>query len=212
MTEQESQQSESGRTPRVPAWKKGLLGIALVLTAVGGGFAMYDTLATPSGVPSEEPRRSKGAEELQPRELNPEEGRDRSRPELPAWPGEAPRTEPEKTEPTAGSDGAAGAEGESLWPAALFRLGFGFFVGFSIGYAIRVFVRIALVAVGLAFLLLFGLQYGGLIPVDWSAMGTVLDQAVAWVRANAAGFRAFITGQLPSAASALAGAAVGFKK
>ena len=61
-------------------------------------------------------------------------------------------------------------------------------------------------------LALFGLQYAGVIDVDWSRMSEHWDAIAAWLGEQTASFRDFITGYLPSAASALAGMALGFKR
>lgn len=95
---------------------------------------------------------------------------------------------------------------------AVFRLGFSFLVGFAIAYALRTFVRISLVAAGLLVLALFGLQYFGVIDVNWTAMEGHFDRARDWLAANTRTFGDFVTGQLPSAGSAVAGFVVGVRK
>jgi uncharacterized membrane protein (Fun14 family) len=154
-------------------------------------------------------------------------------PQLPQLPGQ---TDPDASEgPTANSDRTdkerntqtdasgdadadpgAGAASESsreaLWPGALFRLGFSFFAGFCIGFAARTFLRISLVAIGLVLIVVMGLQYAGLLSVEWDAMARVFDNFVDWLRGNIAGFRGFITGALPYAASALGGLWMGWRK
>ncbi len=95
---------------------------------------------------------------------------------------------------------------------AMFRLGFSFVVGFAIAYAARTFLRISLVAVGIFLLLLFGLEYAGIISVHWDAIQHHYDTLLASIRRSFESFRAFITGRLPSTAAALAGLAVGFRK
>lgn len=98
------------------------------------------------------------------------------------------------------------------WEPALFRLGFSFFAGFAMGYALRVFFRMSMVVIGVILLALFGLQYAGLIAVDWSAMSDRYDDVLGWLRAQTSGFRGFITGQLPSAASGVAGLVGGWRR
>lgn len=95
---------------------------------------------------------------------------------------------------------------------AVFRLGFSFVVGFAIAYALRTFVKISIVAIGIFALALFGLQYAGVIDVNWDAMGGHFDSAKGYLAAQTASFKDFITGSLPSAASATAGLVVGFRK
>ena len=52
------------------------------------------------------------------------------------------------------------------WSPAIFRMGFSFCVGFAIAFALRTFVRLSLIAIGVFFLALFGLQYAGFIEVN----------------------------------------------
>ena len=207
----------------LPAWKKLLVLISLALTLLGGGFWAYGAMAGPdAGAASQSVAQQSGGE-------TPGEGTDSnvpstglapsgdgsdwpSLPSLPGGEGETRSDDPtsEQTSEAAGTE--ASDDEQALWPAALFRLGFGFFAGFCMGYALRTFFRISFVAIGLLLLMLFGLQYAGLIDVDWSAMESVFDNTVAWLRTNLAGFREFVTGQLPSTAAAIGGVFIGFKK
>lgn len=113
-----------------------------------------------------------------------------------------------------GAEGAADAapapSDAPTWSPVLFRLGFGFFLGFSIGYALRTFLRISLVSIGFFALLLIGLQYAGVIDVNWGAIAARYDGATAWLSAQTASFRDFIAGHIPFAGSAFAGIAAGF--
>lgn len=95
---------------------------------------------------------------------------------------------------------------------AIFRLGFGFFAGFAVGYAVRTFVRLTLVAAGLAVLGLMGLQYAGIISVDWAKISGGFEDFGTWVTAQIRGFSAFVTGYLPTFGAGLAGAFVGFRR
>ena len=94
----------------------------------------------------------------------------------------------------------------------MFRLGFSFFVGFALAFAFRRFVRVSLVGIGVLFFLMFGLSYLGLIEVRWDAASGVFDRLGGWLSEQFSGFRAFVTGHLPSAASAGAGMVVGYRK
>jgi uncharacterized membrane protein (Fun14 family) len=85
-------------------------------------------------------------------------------------------------------------------------------VGFSIGYAARLFLRISLVVAGVLLLGLFGLQYAGVISVEWAAVESGFEHVAGWLRTNTASFRDFIVGQIPSAAAGLGGLVIGFKK
>ena len=58
--------------------------------------------------------------------------------------------------------------------------------------------------------MLFGLEYAGLIEVHWSAVEGRFDSITPWIEQQTGGFRAFVTGQLPSAGTALAGLVVGW--
>ena len=97
---------------------------------------------------------------------------------------------------------AAGSPGEQAtapaWSPAMFRVGFSFFVGFVIAYALRSFLKMALVAAGFMALLLFGLQYAGLIEVHWNAMERQYDAGSGWLHEQTRSFAAFIQGALPS--------------
>ena len=93
-----------------------------------------------------------------------------------------------------------------------FRLGFSFFAGFCIAYALRAFLKLTLLAIGLVLLLLLGLQYAGVIEVDFSAMGEHYDTAVGWLRTQVTSFHQFVTGYLPSSATAGLGLFAGFRR
>ncbi len=95
---------------------------------------------------------------------------------------------------------------------AVFRLGFSFVVGFAIAYAARTFLRISLVAAGVFLLMLLGLEYAGIISVNWDTMQDHYQSLLASARESLGSFRTFITGRLPSAGAALAGLVVGFRK
>ncbi len=120
-----------------------------------------------------------------------------------------------EAEPTAGDPEAAVEGGSAVtdpWSPAIFRMGFGFFVGFSMAYALKAFAKITIVSAGVFFLLLFGLQYAGLVEVKWAAMADQYDTLQAWLKAQLGGFQAFVTGYLPSAGATLAGLGLGFMR
>jgi uncharacterized membrane protein (Fun14 family) len=98
------------------------------------------------------------------------------------------------------------------WSPTIFRLGFSFFAAFCVAYALRSFIRIAIVAIGLLLVAIFGLQYTGLIEVDWSEWGSRYDSVAAWLSAQTASFRTFIQGALPSTGSAALGFLAGFRR
>jgi len=95
---------------------------------------------------------------------------------------------------------------------AVFRAGFSFFVGFAVAFALRQFVKFSIVALGLFFLAMFGLQYAGLIEVKWAVMEDRYHAAGGWLGGQVESFKAFLTGYLPSAALATAGLAAGFTR
>jgi uncharacterized membrane protein (Fun14 family) len=98
------------------------------------------------------------------------------------------------------------------WSALFMKLGFSFFVGFSIGYAVSTGLRLAAFTAGLIFLLLFGLQYAGLITVNWHGMESWYDALIAWLKPHIGSFREFIASNLPASGLAAAGLFVGFKR
>jgi uncharacterized membrane protein (Fun14 family) len=99
-----------------------------------------------------------------------------------------------------------------VWSPALFKLGFSFFVGFCIGYAVRTFVKISIVAIGFILLVLFGLQYFGIVDVDWNAAEGRYTAVMEWLKAETSSFTTFVKGSLPSAASVMAGLVFGFRR
>lgn len=114
-------------------------------------------------------------------------------------------------QPDAGPDGTVAAEPAEVWSPALFRLGFSFFIGFAIAFALRSFIRLSLIAAGFFAIALLGMQYAGFIEVNWTVLGDRYDSAGAWLSGQFQSFRDFVTGELPSAAGALGGLALGFR-
>ncbi len=113
---------------------------------------------------------------------------------------------------TNADDADPAAEAAPAWAPMLFRLGFGFFAGFCIAYALRTFMKIFLFGCGVALLGMFGLQYAGLIEVDWSSVATRWEDARDWSLAQVSGFGSFVTGYIPSTASAIVGFGLGFRR
>ena len=100
----------------------------------------------------------------------------------------------------------------SLLDGAFFlRLGFSFIVGLAAGFALKVAFKIALVVIGLVLVGVFALQYAGLAEVDWSSVEIQYDTGADWVGAQGGALLDFMGRNLPSAASFLAGLAVGLK-
>lgn len=175
--------------PRMPGYKKILLAVSLALAAAG--LAMHALAGGPSGAGSGGPDRTPVA--------------------APAK-GFLPTNHDDQP---AGDDPVPGETQDAVpnqWYPQMFRLGFSFFVGFCIAYALRVFFKLAAFAAGGVLLLLFGLQYAGIITVDWSVMGGHYDSLVGWLGVQAGSMRTFVTGYLPSTATATAGLIMGFRK
>ncbi len=132
---------------------------------------------------------------------------------VPGLPGST--SEPAATPGGEGTGEEAGkvlveASPDDPWSPAIFRMGFSFFVGFAMAFALRSFAKVTLFSAGIFFLLLFGLQYAGLVEVKWTAMADRYDSIQAWLKAQLGGFQAFVTGYLPSAGAGLAGLGLGF--
>jgi len=83
----------------------------------------------------------------------------------------------------------------------LLKLGFSFIVGLAVGYALKVALKVALVVGGMSLILLFSLQYHGIIEVNWTGMESSYDGLVDWLAVYAGGLKDFMADNLPSAAS-----------
>jgi len=93
----------------------------------------------------------------------------------------------------------------------LLKLGFSFIVGLAVGFALKVALRLALVVGGVLLIALFGLQYAGIIDVDWTGMQTHYDGLAAWLAAYAGALKDFMVANLSSAASFSAGLILGLR-
>jgi len=82
--------------------------------------------------------------------------------------------------PAGSAPDSTAPEDDTLSPA-VFRMGFSFFVGFAIGFATRTFVKFTLFGIGMFFLLLFGLQYAGIIEVKWALLEARYHEAGSWI-------------------------------
>lgn len=91
------------------------------------------------------------------------------------------------------------------------KLGFSFIVGLAVGYALKVAFKIALVVGGLLLVLLFSLQYGGIIEVNWTGMESNYDSLVDWLAAYAGALKDFMAENLSNAASFTAGLLLGLR-
>lgn len=187
----------------IPLWQLGLLGVSVVLMLGGGvawGYAKFVEKPTVSGRATGTPTDpSSGPSSVRPGSLVSDFG---------------PGTPAGTTGGTTGGTGVAEAEPSTLdvFSPAVFRLGFSFFAAFAMAYALRQFVKVTLVVVGAVLIGLFALQYAGVISVDWSFVEGKFDSVAAFVKEQTATFTKFVSGYLPSATSAAAGAFVGFRK
>jgi len=91
------------------------------------------------------------------------------------------------------------------------RLGFSFIVGLAVGYALKIAFKVALVVGGLLLILLFALQYQGIVEVNWTGMESNYDGLVDWLTAYAGGLKDFMADNLSSAASFTAGLLLGLR-
>ncbi len=118
------------------------------------------------------------------------------------------RTQPASPPPS--STAPAAGEGDLFSSGFFLRLGFSFMVGLAVGYALKVAFKIALVVGGLL-LLLFSLQYRGIIEVNWAGMESNYDGFVDWLMAYSGALKDFIADNLSSAASFTAGLLLGLR-
>jgi len=105
----------------------------------------------------------------------------------------------------------AAGEGDFFSSELFLRFGFSFMVGLAVGYALKVAFKIALVVSGLLLVLLFSLQYGGIIEVNWAGMESNYDGFVDWLTAYGGALKNFIADNLSSAASFTAGLLLGLR-
>ena len=106
--------------------------------------------------------------------------------------------------------------GESIqtgnWIALFTYMGFSFFAGYVIGFATRTFLKFVFFISGTILILLFVLQYAGMINVNWAAFEGVYNGFIAWVSPHLGGLKNFITANLSSAATAGLGLFWGFRR
>jgi len=110
------------------------------------------------------------------------------------------------------ADVVAPEDAGSLFSEAFFlRLGFSFIVGLAAGFALKVAFKVALVVIGILLVGIFALQYAGLAEVDWSSVELQYDSGADWLGTQGGALVDFMGRNLPSAASFLAGLALGLK-
>ena len=88
------------------------------------------------------------------------------------------------------------------WVALAAYMGFSFFVGFAIGFAVKTFLKIMFFVVGTMLLVLFVLQYNGMIHVNWASFEGSYNALITWISPHLGGLKNFITANLSSAAMA----------
>ena len=98
------------------------------------------------------------------------------------------------------------------WSGPMMQLGFSFVAGFSIGYALAFFLKATAVVLGVLLLMLFGLQYVGVVDVNWLGVQSYYDALITWAQPHAGSFREFIASNLPSSGMAALGLFTGFKR
>jgi len=185
----EQKDKSAKRKPR-PLWQKGLVGVSLLLMLLGGGLSVYAWMTQPG------PSTGDGAT---------------SSAYAPRGLFETPRLPSGEDEDAAG-DVQTDPRAVDVWSPAIFKLGFSFFAGFCVAYTLRTFLKVSLFFVGIVLLAFFGLQYAGMVSVDWAGIEQRFNSAAAWAGDQFESFRHFVTGYLPSSVSAAAGLFVGFRK
>ncbi len=98
------------------------------------------------------------------------------------------------------------------WSPLLTKMGFSFVVGFSIGYMLLIFLRTTAFLAGLVLLALFGLQYLGVLYLDWQNIETSYQSALSWVLPRAENFRDFVMHNLSSFSMAAMGMLTGLTR
>jgi len=178
---------------RLGVWQKVLVAGSIALMVLGLGLQIYAWTTADGAADAPAPAEGGG-----------------TAPALVAG-GFAPiEVEGDETRPPDGE--ATERDGLDAWSPVVFRMGFSFFVGFCIAYALRTFVKVSIIAIGMMLLVLFGLQYAGIVEVNWLVMEDRYDTLVAWLQSETSSFTGFVTGYLPSAALATFGLVVGFRK
>jgi uncharacterized membrane protein (Fun14 family) len=118
---------------------------------------------------------------------------------------------PADPEPSGVPPIAAPEDGGLFSTGFFLKLGFPFIVGLAVGYALKIAFKVALVAGGLVLVALFGLQYGGIVEVNWAGMESNYDGIVDWLTAYAGALKGFMADNLSSAASFTAGLLLGLR-
>jgi len=218
MSESSSRARRTSPKPRPALWQLALVGVSVVLMVVGAGIGFVggsdDAGAAPQTVAAASAEEVSASGETSRQSDGLVSGflpGGPGFPSLPVPPG-TPGTPGDPDAAPSGENGAAAPSGSELLSPALFKLGFGFFIGFSMAYAVRTFMKVSLVAAGFFAMLLFGLQYAGIIEVNWNVMADRYDSVAAWIGAQTQSFGAFVSGALPGTGAALAGGVIGLRR
>lgn len=94
----------------------------------------------------------------------------------------------------------------------LTKLGFSFVVGFAVGYVLLFFVRAAALLAGLVLAALFGLQYAGVVQVNWPSIEMNYESALGWLLPRFDALRTFLLENLSSSGSAALGMVSGLMR
>lgn len=94
----------------------------------------------------------------------------------------------------------------------LTKLGFSFVVGFAVGYVLLFFVRAAALLAGLVLMALFGLQYAGVVQVNWPSIETNYESVLGWLLPRFDALRTFLLENLSSSGSAALGMVSGLMR
>jgi len=105
-----------------------------------------------------------------------------------------------------------GAWLSNMMSPALASAGGSFLGGFLIGWAFRKTVKLALIIACSLLVLIAVLKTTGWIHLDWTLIQADVNHILDWGRGKAQGFKEVLTGYLPSAGAAGAGALFGFRK
>ncbi|HSA87407.1 MAG TPA: FUN14 domain-containing protein [Nitrospira sp.] len=95
---------------------------------------------------------------------------------------------------------------------ALANGGASFLGGFLLGWAVRKTVKLALLIAASLVALIAILKTTGWIHLDWTLIQADVNHVLDWGRGKAQGFKQVLSGYLPSAGAAGAGAFFGFRK
>jgi uncharacterized membrane protein (Fun14 family) len=105
-----------------------------------------------------------------------------------------------------------GAWLSDMMSPALARGGASFLGGFLLGWAFRKTVKLALIIAASLLVLIAILKTTGWIHLDWTLIQADATRTLDWARGKAQGFKEVLTGYLPAAGAAGAGAIFGFRK